>query len=353
VRTDANTVARSGATPRQTADACKHVGPDMTRISPRKRESLVLAASGGGHLDLLLRIAPDLDAAERCWVTVDDSRARDLRDSGERVYTLPPLDQDHPSVRNPIVGLRLAARLRPRTIVTSGAGVVLPFAAVARALGSRLLFVETMARVSGPSLSGRFFGRLAERVFVQWPELVASYPGATVCRPALLEPLGGDGGRGRGTFVAVGTHPEPFDRLLEMVDAAAGAKLLPEPIVVQSGPSSYQARHIRLRPWVTREEYLAAIAEAQYVIGHAGSGLVGAALRAGRKPLVLPRGGRNEHVDDHQTQLADKLGQLGLAVRLVDAISATELASADAGLPEVDPFGGAPQLGAAIATGVA
>src|SRR5262249_8984665 len=161
------------------------------------------------------------------------------------------------------------------------------------------------------SLSGRFLGRLAHRRFVQWPELLGSYPDAVVCRPALLEPLGRDAnGDGRGTFVAVGTHPDPFDRLLEMVDAAAGAGVLPQPIVAKRGGSSYEAQNFQMEPWISPERFGVGVSEARYVIGHAGSGLVGAALRAGRKPLVLARGGRDEHVDDHQTQLAAKLEQL-------------------------------------------
>ena len=307
-----------------------------------------MAASGGGHLDLLLAIEPALDGLADTWITVEGDRARGLRDSGKTVHALAPLDRNHLSLRNPLRALRLALKLRPGLVITSGAGVVLPFVAFARLLGARVLFAETMARVSSPSLSGRFLSRLAAKAFVQWPELLDAYPRAVVCRPALLEPLGRDGNPGAGTFVAVGTHPEPFDRLLEMVDAAAGEGVLPEPIVAQTGPSDYDERNFQKEPWVSREKFGVGVSEARYVIGHAGSGLVGAALRAGRKPLVLARGGQDEHVDDHQTQLAAKLEQLDLAVRLGDEISRRELASADAGLPDADPFGDAAELGQAV-----
>jgi UDP-N-acetylglucosamine transferase subunit ALG13 len=238
-----------------------------------------MAASGGGHLDLLLSIEPALGGLPDAWITVEGDRARGLRESGKSVHALAPLDRNHLSLRNPLQALRLALELRP----------------------------------------------------------------------ALLEPLGrGRNGDGQGTFVAVGTHPEPFDRLLEMVDSAAGAGVLPEPIVAQTGPSGYEAQNFEKQPWITRDRFGVAVTEARYVIGHAGSGLVGAALRAGRKPLVLARGGQDEHVDDHQTQLAAKLEQLDLAVRLGDEISRRDLASADAGLPEADPFGDAAELGHAV-----
>ncbi|MFL5885383.1 MAG: hypothetical protein ACJ77M_09960 [Thermoleophilaceae bacterium] len=308
-----------------------------------------MAASGGGHLDLLLSIEPALGGLPDAWITVEGDRARGLRESGKSVHALAPLDRNHLTLRNPLQALRLALKLRPALVITSGAGVVLPFVAFARALGARVLFAETMARVSSPSMSGRFLSRLASKTFVQWPELLDAYPHAVVCRPTLLEPLGlGRNGDGQGTFVAVGTHPEPFDRLLEMVDSAAGAGVLPEPIVAQTGPSGYEAQNFEKQPWITRDRFGVGVTEARYVIGHAGSGLVGAALRAGRKPLVLARGGQDEHVDDHQTQLAAKLEQLDLAVRLGDEISRRDLASADAGLPDADPFGDAAELGHAV-----
>jgi len=74
---------------------------------------------------------------------------------------------------------------------------------------------------------------------------------------------------------------------------------------------------------------------AEYVVCHAGSGLISAALRAGRRPLVLPRLARHgEHFDDHQTQIVAKLERLGLVVAISDRITAEHLAAARLPLPE-------------------
>jgi UDP-N-acetylglucosamine transferase subunit ALG13 len=45
--------------------------------------------------------------------------------------------------------------------------------------------------------------------------------------------------------------------------------------------------------------------------------MISTALRAGRRPLVLPRLERHdEHFDDHQRQIVDKLAALDLVVAL-------------------------------------
>jgi UDP-N-acetylglucosamine:LPS N-acetylglucosamine transferase len=58
-----------------------------------------------------------------------------------------------------------------RAIVTTGAGVAVPFAVVGRLLGINVVYIESMARVTSPSLTGRMVYLFANTFIVQWPEL--------------------------------------------------------------------------------------------------------------------------------------------------------------------------------------
>jgi UDP-N-acetylglucosamine--N-acetylmuramyl-(pentapeptide) pyrophosphoryl-undecaprenol N-acetylglucosamine transferase len=297
-----------------------------------------IATSAGGHVELVTAVRGAFAGYRRVWVVQPSLRARALAAAGEKVVELPDYDR-HPlrghHLRNIARAAAVVLRDRPQVVVTPGAGSTVAFCAFARLLGARIVFVETMARVSSPSASGRVLARLASRVLVQWPELAAAYPRATVCRPALLRAVpDGEAAAGEGVFVGVGTHSQPFDRLLEMVDRAAGHGVLPAPVVVQGGPSTYRARHVDVRPWLEPDEVSAAIARARYVVCHGGSGLVSGALRAGRRPMVLARLAQHgEHYDDHQAQIVSKLADLGLAVPLRDEIRERDLAAARAPLP--------------------
>ena len=52
------------------------------------------------------------------------------------------------------------------------------------------------------------------------------------------------------------------------------------------------------------------------VISHAGVGAAVTAIEAGKCPVLVPRLSRHgEHIDDHQTQIADELTRRGLAIR--------------------------------------
>jgi UDP-N-acetylglucosamine--N-acetylmuramyl-(pentapeptide) pyrophosphoryl-undecaprenol N-acetylglucosamine transferase len=309
-----------------------------------------MAGSPGGHLDVLERLRPAIADRDVVWATAAGGRAGMLRERGEAVEELPLFG------RNPLRLLGNAARaaallrrVRPRLVVSSGAGLVVPLCVLARLMGVRIVFMETMARVTGPSMSGRVLSRLASSVLVQWPEMTSVYPGSHLCRPALLDDVRTPESAGTGTFVAVGTHAEPFDRLLAAVDRSVEAGLLPGPVVAQAGPSTYRPRTFSTTPFVAPAELDAAARSARYVVCHAGSGIIATALRAGRRPLVMPRlRGHGEHVDDHQRQLSEKLGRLGLAVPVDGDIGRSELSACEAPLDRPRPDELPPDMGAVL-----
>ena len=295
----------------------------------------IFAGSAGGHLDLLRAIAPDVvDGPEPVWVTSRTPRGERLRRDGADVELLPEYGRSAlGALRNVLAAARVVIRRRPRTVVTSGAGVVAPFCLLARLAGARLLYVETMARVNSPSMTARLLSRVAGRVVVQWPELASALPRAEVCRPTLLEGVA-DAGHvgiesGSGTVIAVGTHAQPYTRLLEIVDRAIEEEMLPRPIRAQVGPADWNAAGAQVTPYMGRPELKSALGAAGVVVCHGGAGIISSALAAGRRPIVVPRrADLGEHVDDHQYQLTRKLADCGLVVAVEDGITAGDVEAA-------------------------
>lgn len=77
---------------------------------------------------------------------------------------------------------------------------------------------------------------------------------------------------------------------------------------------------------IARDELLAEIATADAVVCHAGSGTLRDALAAGHRPIVVPRLARHrEHVNDHQLELAEALGD---RVTLIGDLAGAPLAAA-------------------------
>lgn len=301
------------------------------------RRPVHLVASPGGHLNLLEQLATAVPRELRRFVTAPGPRGEQLARDGEDVTILPKYER-HPRELGASIAaaVRLVRRDRPRIVVSTGAGSAALYCAVARAAGAKVVFGETMARVTGPSASGRVTARLAHANLVQWPEMRTVYPRARVCRPLLLEDVGAPlpADDAAGTLVVVGTHTAPFDRLVEIVAQAAGAGVLPAPILAQVGPSQVAIPGAETHEFLAPEEMGAAIARSRVIVSHGGAGSLSAALRTGHRPIVLGRTRRHgEHFDDHQEQLMGKLAESGLVVALEDRLGPEHVAAALEPLP--------------------
>lgn len=124
-------------------------------------------------------------------------------------------------------------------------------------------------------------------------------------------------------FVTIGTQI-PFDRLIEAVDDwAAGAN--GEEVFAQVGPSTYAAKHIKTKPFITPQEFRQYAQRARIIISHAGMGSILTALEFGKRIAVMPRrGDLGEHRNDHQIATAKYFGGQGRVVVASDRLELFE-----------------------------
>lgn len=108
------------------------------------------------------------------------------------------------------------------------------------------------------------------------------------------------------TFVSVGNACQPFYRLLSIVEHLTD--ILPKPIVVQHGSTSFRNIECVARKFVEMAEFVKLVNEANLLIFHAGAGSIIHAAQLGKKPIVMPRLSKyKEHIDDHQLEFAEAL----------------------------------------------
>jgi UDP-N-acetylglucosamine:LPS N-acetylglucosamine transferase len=137
---------------------------------------ILLVASNGGHLLQLTQLKDAWPRERRVWVTFDKPDSRSLLEGEEVVYAHHPTNRNIPNLlRNLWLAVKLVRGKRPAAIVTTGAGVGVPFCYVGRVLGARVIFVESFSRVEEPSLTARLVHPVAHRFFVQWPELLPRF----------------------------------------------------------------------------------------------------------------------------------------------------------------------------------
>lgn len=106
-------------------------------------------------------------------------------------------------------------------------------------------------------------------------------------------------------FVTVGTHEQPFDRLLMELDRLKENGTIQETVMIQSGFSTYEPKHCEWKKLIPYTEMIKNVKEARIVITHGGPASFMMSLQEEKIPIVVPRRAEfNEHVNDHQADFA-------------------------------------------------
>jgi len=113
-------------------------------------------------------------------------------------------------------------------------------------------------------------------------------------------------------FVTVGTHEQPFDRLVKEIDRLVEKSIVTEQVFIQTGYSLYEPQFCEHAKFLKFNEMLDKIENARVVITHAGPSSIMLALYKGKTPVVMPRQKEHgEHVDNHQMSFCRKLEDKG------------------------------------------
>lgn len=132
---------------------------------------VLLAASGGGHLDQLALILGDDRDAQMLLATTDiaQARARGFKNCA----SLPDCNLREPirALHCAIAALRLIARQRPDRIISTGAAPGFFCILWGRIFGAKTLWIDSIANAEELSLSGRLASRFAHLCLTQWEHL--------------------------------------------------------------------------------------------------------------------------------------------------------------------------------------
>lgn len=111
-------------------------------------------------------------------------------------------------------------------------------------------------------------------------------------------------------FVTVGTHEQPFNRLIKKVDELVSNGDIKEKVIVQTGFSTYIPQHCEAHKMMSFHEMQHVLKEARIVITHGGPSSFIEALQFGKVPIVVPRQERfHEHINNHQVEFTELIAK--------------------------------------------
>ncbi len=132
---------------------------------------VLLVCSPGGHLQQMLALEPAWRGTDRAWVTLPGADVGYLLADEDVTLGHSPTNRSLKNlIRNTALAWRILRRRRPDVILSTGAGLAVPFFLIGKLLGIRLVYVESVTRTETISLSGRLVYPLTDRFFAQWPQ---------------------------------------------------------------------------------------------------------------------------------------------------------------------------------------
>lgn len=138
-------------------------------------------ASSGGHWEELMCLKDIGEEYNAFYVTEKGGQANDS--DLKRLYTLPQINRHEKNFvihffRTLSKAVRILRKEKPDFIVTTGALIAFPFCIVGKLWKIKIIYIESFARISDQSLTGRLVYPFADLFLVQWETLLQIYPKA-------------------------------------------------------------------------------------------------------------------------------------------------------------------------------
>lgn len=149
------------------------------RVSLAERGKILLVSSSGGHLVQLQALKSWWEAHDRVWVSFNTPDVRSAL-AGERLIAAhyPTTRNVLNLLRNTWLALRVLRHERPNVVISTGAGVAIPFFWWARLMRTTTIYLEVFDRIESPTMTGLLCYPVADAFLVQWDSQLPFYPGA-------------------------------------------------------------------------------------------------------------------------------------------------------------------------------
>jgi len=137
---------------------------------------IALVASSGGHLFQLSSLKNFWEEKEHFWISFKTEDAKYLLKDEKVYWAYYPTNRN---IKNLIRNLMLAHKIlkeeKPDAIISTGAGIAVPFIIIGRLFRIKTLYLESITRSEELSLSGRLVYPFVNKLLVQWPGLAEMY----------------------------------------------------------------------------------------------------------------------------------------------------------------------------------
>lgn len=146
-----------------------------------KKLKICFAASSGGHYEQLMMLKPLMVKYESFIVT--EETLYDTKENGQKVYYLSQVNRKEKMfilhmIFNTFSSIKIFLIEKPDAIICTGVLAMIPLCLITKIMGRKLIYIESFAKVTSATKTGKLLYRFADQFYVQWESMLLIYPDA-------------------------------------------------------------------------------------------------------------------------------------------------------------------------------
>ena len=145
------------------------------------QKKVCFAASSGGHYEQLLMLKPLMDKYDSFVITEETAYKAKIKDT--KMYYMKQVNRREKGmvfrmIANTFRALNIYRKEKPDVVICTGVLAMIPMCLIAKLHGKKLIYIESFAKVTSATMTGKLLYKFADQFYVQWPEMQKIYPKA-------------------------------------------------------------------------------------------------------------------------------------------------------------------------------
>jgi len=147
----------------------------------KDKKKICFAASSGGHYEQILMLNPLMEKYDSFIVTEKTFYKTNISD--KKMYYMSQVNRKEKTflfriVFNAFRAFEILVMERPDVVITTGVLAMIPLCLIAKTFGKKLIYIESFAKVTTPTETGKLMYKFADQFYVQWKPMLEIYPNA-------------------------------------------------------------------------------------------------------------------------------------------------------------------------------
>lgn len=146
-----------------------------------KKKKVCFAASSGGHYEQLMMLKPLMEKYDSFVLT--EKTLYNAASQGQKTYYLQQVNRKEKTflprmLVNVFLSLGIFLKERPNIVICTGVLATIPMCLLVKLFGGKLIYLESFAKVTSPTETGKLMYKYADQFYVQWETMKEVYPNA-------------------------------------------------------------------------------------------------------------------------------------------------------------------------------